>query len=95
MSLEISSSKIGVRNSTNIYKMHYTKLTLNCPLYLRTACGLLFLLILKLSVYHVQTDKKKGGGGFDSKHNFGGKIMCHFKVVNKRHKTGSEILNLK
>jgi hypothetical protein len=32
---------------------------------------------------------------FDSKHNFGRKMMRHFKILNERHKTGGGILNLK
>jgi hypothetical protein len=39
--------------------------------------------------------KKKKKKGFDSRHNFGRKIKRHFKVLKERHKTGSEILNLK
>jgi len=53
---------------------------------------LLLPLILKLFGYNVRTGEKNG---FDGRHNFGRKIKCHFKVLNERHKTCSEILNLK
>jgi hypothetical protein len=85
MSLEISFPKIGVRNSMNMYKMHYTKLTLNCLLYLRKLhAGCCFPWFKIICLQYPNRLRK-----------FGRKIICHFKVLNERHKTGSDILNLR